>query len=300
MSGSGEGALPMPPQPASWDRAERRFDFYVEARPVATYALVGTLLAIHLAIGVAGPSRLVWWFRLFGPRAEGRLLGWGARGGAAVADGEAWRLVSYGFLHWDVVHLLVNALALFGLGRLGEVVFGPVRVYWLFLVSVVGGGLLSQTAGPSVVSAGASGGLFGLLGALVAFGLARRAQMGPSLADLFVRRLAPWLVLNLGAGVLLPYAYRAITWVLAMAYTAALPTLRPLVHGLPGRIAFGDGPSLDNRAHLGGLVAGAVCALLLGDRITDNHARTPSGTVAMALTLTVTLAWAAGMVALRR
>lgn len=286
-----------PPQPAQWDRAERRFDFYVEGRPTATYALVGTLVALHLAIGVAGPQRMAWWFRMFGPRDEARLLGWGARGG--VADGEPWRLVSYGFLHWDLVHLLVNALALFGLGRLAELVFGPVRMYGLFVASVIGGGLWSQTARPSVVSAGASGGLFGLLGALVAFGLARRAAMGPSLADLFVRRLWPWLVLNLVAGLLLPYAYRAITSVIAVAYKALLPTLRPLVHGLPGRLLFGDGPSLDNRAHLGGLVAGAVCALFLGDRITDNHARTGWGTVAMTIALTVTLAWAAGMLALR-
>jgi membrane associated rhomboid family serine protease len=289
-----------PPEPTPWDRAERRFDFFVERRPAATYALVGTLVAIHLALGVVGPPRLVWWFRLFGPRAEARLLRWGARGGVAVADGEVWRLVTYGFLHWDLLHLLVNALALFGLGRLAEVVFGPVRLYGLFLVSVIGGGLLSQTAGPSVVSAGASGGLFGLLGALVTFGVARRAMMGPSLADLFVRRLWPWLVLNLGAGLLLPYAYRGVTALIALAYTSLLPTLRPLVDGLPARLVFGDGPSLDNRAHLGGLVAGSVCALLLGERITDNHARRTAATAAMAIALTVTLTWAAGMLALRR
>ncbi|MES2644862.1 MAG: rhomboid family intramembrane serine protease [Myxococcota bacterium] len=289
----------MPP-PAPTNRAEARFDFFVERWPVATYALVGTLVAIHVAIGMAGPPRVVWWFRLFGPRAEAPMLRWGARGGVAVADGELWRLVTHGFLHWDMVHLLVNALALFGLGRLAETVFGPVRLYVLFLVSVIGGGLLSQTAGPSVVSAGASGGLFGVLGALVTFGVARRATMGPSLADLFVRRLWPWLVLNLAAGLLLPYAYRAVTAQIALAYTYLLPTLRALVDGLPARLLFGDGPSLDNRAHLGGLVAGSVCALLLGERITDNHARRPAATVAMAIALTVTLTWAAGMLALRR
>ena len=296
--------MPAAPPPdrtveARWDRAERRFDFYVEGPHRATHALVGALVAVHLLVGVAGPARLNVWFRLFGPRAEPRLLGWGARGGDAVASGEVWRLASYGFLHWDLVHLLVNAVALFGLGRLAEVVWGPVRLYVLFVVSVIGGGLLSQTAAPDVVSAGASGGLFGLLGALVTFGLLRRAKMGPSLADVFVRRLWPWLVVNLVAGALLPYLYQGGAALLARAYVAARPLLTPTLGLIPRTVDFGAGPSLDNRAHVGGLVAGALAALLLGDRITDNHAPRPGATVAMAVTLTITLAWAAGMVSLR-
>ncbi|MDP2317666.1 MAG: rhomboid family intramembrane serine protease [Pseudomonadota bacterium] len=292
-------AAPGRAAPGPWDRAEDRFDFHVERRPRATYVLLGALVAIHLAVGALGPARFAWWFRLFGPRAEGRMLRWGARGGAEVADGELWRFVSYGFLHWDVIHLLVNGLALYGLGRLAEVVYGPVRFYWLFVVSVVGGGLLSQTAGVGVVSAGASGGLFGLFGALVTFGLARRAKMGPSLADLFVRRLAPWLVLNLAVGLLLPVLYQGVTGLLAMAYVHVVPALGTLARGLPARVDFGAGPSLDNRAHIGGLLAGALCALLLGDRITDNHAPRAAATVAMALTMTVVLTWAAGMVGAR-
>ncbi len=288
-----------PPPPDRWDRAERRFDFYVEGRHVATWVLVGGLVAMHLAVGLTSPAVYAWPFRLLGPRAEAHMLAWGARGGEAVADGELWRLVSYGFLHWDLTHLVVNGVALFGLGRLAEVVWGPVRLYWLFLASVVGGGLLSQTAGPEVVSAGASGGLFGLLGALVTFGVTRRAQMGPSLADLFVRRLWPWLAVNLGAGLLLPYVYRGVGWVLARAYVEILPTLRPLARGLPAHIDLGEGPSLDNRAHLGGLVAGALFAVFLGDRITDNRALRPGATIAMAVTMTVVLSWAAGMVSLR-
>ncbi|MDP2305131.1 MAG: rhomboid family intramembrane serine protease [Pseudomonadota bacterium] len=247
------------PLPKAWLDAERRFIVRLAQPPRATVVLLGLLIAIHVLGGVLVPSDSGTWQRIFGLRPAEIMVALGARDGALVAEGEVWRLVSSGFLHWDVAHLFMNGLALWGLGRLCEVVFGPVRFFWLFLLCVIGGNVLSQTAHVEIVSAGASGGVFGLLGALVAFGLSRRASLSPPLREVFTKQLFPWILLNLGIGILLPF--------------------------------------IDNRAHIGGLVTGAVVALVLGDSLTDDHRPWPWATVAMALAFGLAVGWAGSMVA---
>ncbi|MFN7144826.1 MAG: rhomboid family intramembrane serine protease [Myxococcota bacterium] len=256
----GEDAVP-PDERArkAWERADRRFDAQVEQRPWTTWALVVVLVVLHLAVGLDSRPRQAWWVKLGWPRPEPALVRWGAIDPGRIADGEAWRLVSYGFLHTDWLHLGLNALALWGLGRVVEAVFGPVRALWLFVVSVVGGGLLSLVGGGTVL-VGASGGVFGLLGALVAFGLRRQSALSTSVREVFGWKLWPWILLNLLIGLALPF--------------------------------------VNDKAHVGGLVAGALASLPLGDRITDATPRRPVS-VALLVVLTVALAWAEGMVDVR-
>ncbi len=244
----------------TWLHAERRFSALLTRSPRATRALLVLLVAIHALTGLATNPDLGPWLRVFGSRSAEGMVRFGARDGALVAAGQPWRLVSAGFLHWDLAHLFMNGLALWGLGRLCEIVFGPVRLYWLFLLSAIGGNVLSQTAHADIISAGASGGVFGLLGALVAFGVSRRAALSPPLRDVFTQQLWPWILVNLGIGIMLPF--------------------------------------IDNRAHVGGLVTGAVCALVLGDRITDGHTPSPNVTVGMIVVILGVLAWAGINVAL--
>lgn len=243
------------------ERVFRRFEARFSHLPVTTIGLLAVLLTIHIADGLDSRPRWAWWARIALARPEAALIRWGARDGQSVEDGEVWRLVSYGFLHWDWGHLALNGLALWGLGRFLEAIFGPVRFLWLFVVSVVGGGLLSQTAARDVVSAGASGGIFGLLGALVMFGVLRRATLPDELRALFGWKLWPWILLNLGVGVLLPF--------------------------------------IDNRAHVGGLIAGSLAVLPLGDHITHNRAPGAAVGVVMLIVLTIVLTWSAAMVWLR-
>jgi membrane associated rhomboid family serine protease len=84
-----------------------------------------------------------------------------------AANGEWWRLFTSGFLHYGFVHLAVNMASLWIIGRELEVVFGRLRFLVLYLVSLLGGSaavyLLSP---PNVPTAGASGAIFGLMGAL--------------------------------------------------------------------------------------------------------------------------------------
>ncbi|MFZ5475481.1 MAG: rhomboid family intramembrane serine protease [Myxococcota bacterium] len=217
---------------ASWQRAVRRFTHWTERPLVATPLLAASFGVMHAVTGAGDylAGRVGVWLAVFGARSEEVLVLFGGRDRALVRAGEVWRLVTCGFLHGDLAHLFFNGMAFYGLGRLCEAVFGPERLVWLFTSCVLGGAIASQ-AGGGDLSVGASGGIFGMMGALVAFGLRRRRRMPPGLRDVFVRQLWPWILLNLFIGAVLPF--------------------------------------IDQYAHVGGLLAGAAQGLVLGDRITD-------------------------------
>jgi membrane associated rhomboid family serine protease len=155
---------------------------YAGAEPLATYALIGICIAVFIAELATG-----------GSLGEARLSD-AARDGAvnkaAVADGEIYRLLTAGFLHADITHLLFNMISLYILGQLLEPQFGHVRFVLIFLVSVLSGSLaiiVTDSAG-----LGASAGVFGLMGA----GLVSMWMGGYSLNPA-QNGLALWLGINL-------------------------------------------------------------------------------------------------------
>ncbi len=80
--------------------------------------------------------------------------------------GQWWRLISSGFLHGSIEHLLLNLVAFSSLGRLNEQVYGSKKTLIIMLASIVVGSLTSLvTVGSNTVSLGLSGGLYGLLAA---------------------------------------------------------------------------------------------------------------------------------------
>lgn len=84
-----------------------------------------------------------------------------------VADGEWWRLLTSGFLHFGLLHLAFNMVAMWVIGREVETVLGRWRLLAVYLVSLLGGSaavMLFSAAGTQ--TAGASGAVFGLMGAL--------------------------------------------------------------------------------------------------------------------------------------
>lgn len=84
-----------------------------------------------------------------------------------VAGGEWWRLVTSGFLHFGLLHLAFNMFAMWVIGREVETVLGRWRLLAVYLVSLLGGSaavMLFSAAGTQ--TAGASGAVFGLMGAL--------------------------------------------------------------------------------------------------------------------------------------
>ena len=93
-----------------------------------------------------------------------------------VAGGGWWRLVTSGFLHIGLLHLLFNMIALWFIGRDVELVLGRLRFSVLYGVSLLGGSAAVMLFGsPAGEVAGASGAIFGLMGALIV--LLRRLQL---------------------------------------------------------------------------------------------------------------------------
>ncbi|MEM3577522.1 MAG: rhomboid family intramembrane serine protease [Candidatus Bathyarchaeia archaeon] len=82
-----------------------------------------------------------------------------------VFDGGYWQLFTAMFVHADIVHLLGNMLFLLIFGLRAEELFKPVEYILIYFLSGLAGNLLTLLFGPSMVSAGASGAIFGIFGA---------------------------------------------------------------------------------------------------------------------------------------
>ena len=107
-----------------------------------------------------------------------------------IADGEYYRLVTSGFLHFSIFHIGMNMLLLFQLGQLLEPAIGRVRFGLLYFASLLAGSLGALMVQPFGLTGGASGAVFGLMAA-AAIGLHRRG------VNIFQTGIGMVLVLNL-------------------------------------------------------------------------------------------------------
>jgi membrane associated rhomboid family serine protease len=86
--------------------------------------------------------------------------------GPAVSEGgDWWRTITAGFVHVSIIHIALNMYLLFILGRLMEPSIGSARFVFLYFASLLAGSFVALLFEPNVVSAGASGAIFGVLGA---------------------------------------------------------------------------------------------------------------------------------------
>lgn len=106
------------------------------------------------------------------------LLQFGAMFGPLIASGEYWRLFTAMFLHVGLLHLAFNGFGLLIFGRMVEGIFGPVRFAIIYVLAGLFGSVASYLLNSIAIGAGASGAIFGVLGALAAFFLARRKELG--------------------------------------------------------------------------------------------------------------------------
>lgn len=136
------------------------------ARTVATYALMAAMAAWAAAIAWA----------LRGSLDTGSLVRGGAGVKQLVDGGEWWRLLTASFVHVGAAHLAINALSLWSVGRIVERLIGSWRMAAVFLFAALAGALSSHLLRETQVAAGASGGVMGLLGALLVEVKFRKAQ----------------------------------------------------------------------------------------------------------------------------
>ncbi len=194
-----------------------------EKQTPATYLLLAINIIVFLAMLAFGISAI--------DPDTAKVLQWGADYGPYTLGGQYWRLITSMFLHFGIIHIFGNMWCLWSLGRLAERLLGALSVIGVYLLTGVGASLLSLSWDPMRVSAGASGAIFGIAGALITtlyFGKHNLPQES-------VRRL-------------LGYVLRF--------------SLLNLFFGLKGHI--------DNMAHLGGLVTGLLIGLFLARTFTSS------------------------------
>jgi rhomboid protease GluP len=124
------------------------------------------------------------------------LLALGGKYGPSIwQDHEWWRLVTAGFLHAGWIHILMNSWVFYDLGAQTEQVYGTPRFLVIYFFGTVGGFLCSayMYQGPSV---GASAGIMGLIGAMLAFGVANKTSLGAQIRSFYFR----WVIYVLAIG----------------------------------------------------------------------------------------------------
>jgi membrane associated rhomboid family serine protease len=162
--------------------------------PTATYVLIAinVLAAIGSGSLLGGGGRTAAFYDL-------ALIGGGLdqSGPVGVSQGEYWRLITGGFLHGGLLHLLFNMWVLLFLGRELEPALGRARFLALYFTSLLAGSAGALLLQPDALTVGASGAVFGLMGA--AFFLYRARGIDPMQAG-----IGPMILLNLGITFLIP------------------------------------------------------------------------------------------------
>ena len=118
-----------------------------------------------------------------------------------VQNGEVWRILTGAFLHVGLIHLVVNMYSLAILGTQVETFIGKWKFLFIYIISAISGNLLSLVfSEPNVVSVGASGALFGLMGALLYFGYHYRLYLSEAIRN----QIIPIILINLLIGFTIP------------------------------------------------------------------------------------------------
>ncbi|MBM3795030.1 MAG: rhomboid family intramembrane serine protease [Acidobacteria bacterium] len=130
---------------------------------------------------------------------DGRtLIAFGGKFGPAMLAGQWWRLVTAGFLHGGIMHIMFNMWSLLDVGAHAEELYGSSRMWVIFVVSTITGFWLSHWWRPMGLSIGASAGLFGLMGAMFAHGVKwERTAYGAAIKTVYYRALVYGIVASL-------------------------------------------------------------------------------------------------------
>jgi membrane associated rhomboid family serine protease len=160
--------------------------------------------------------------------------------GPAVEHGDWWRLITSAFLHGGLLHIAFNMLALWWLGSPVEVALGRARYLGLYVVSGLAGAAGALIADPNSVTVGASGAIFGLLGA----GLILEYQATGSLAGNYLMLIVINLAISFSPGLNISYGGH----------------IGGLVGGIVTTLAFTHGRR--QRAEFAGIGATALVTLL--------------------------------------
>jgi len=202
------------------------------SRPIVTYVLLGAIILVFIADIV--------FQQLTGSPVVAYL---GAQVNSWVGAGEYWRLLASVFLHAGLTHLAFNGWALYSLGRDIESFYAPLWFTAIYFISGLAGSIAWYVLGSDSPSVGASGAIFGLIGAEVAYFVRNRQLFGA-----FGRQRLGNLAVLIGIN-------------LVFGFTV---------------------PNINNYAHIGGLIAGFLLGLALAPGYTVEwslYGSAPTGTL---------------------
>jgi rhomboid protease GluP len=205
-------SLPAPPSPFSF--------------PV-TIVLIAACALVFAAMVLSGVSA-------FEPTPQ-QAITFGADFGPLTFNGQWWRLVTSMFVHFGVLHIVLNMWCLWNLGRAAEKLLGRFSYLLAYFVTGIFGSIASVYWHPQAAGAGASGAIFGLAGVLVSFVYLKKTPAHLQVNSKMLGSLGTFVVYNLIFG-------------------AAIP-------------------GISNAAHIGGLVMGLAVGALLPNASAPESAR---------------------------
>lgn len=183
-------------------------------RARTAYIIFGLNILVFVLMTLAG-----------GSTNEATLLSFGVKSNPEIDAGEVWRFITPIFIHIGLLHLAFNSYALWVVGPHVEKLYGAPRFLLLYVVTGIAGVTASYFYHPDIISAGASGAIFGLFGVLLAFSFRYRK----SVPQFFSQSIGKGMLLTVGINLVIGYMI----------------------------------PEVDNSAHVGGLLAGVLLAMLV-------------------------------------
>ena len=206
----------------------------VPPREIVTIILIAINILFFLWMVIHGVS-------FFSPTGI-QVLRWGADSAQFSLGGQFWRLLASNYIHLGIIHLLINMVCLWGLGRLAETFYATNDYILLYTFTGLCSSLLSVCWKPHEISAGASGAIFGITGVMLATLQWGRLDLTPESKEQVFSGVLQFTVLNLFIG-------------------GAQNFLPGILHR-----------QVDNAGHIGGLLSGLLVGALFGKRLDDSAA----------------------------
>ena len=170
----------------SFEKTKKIEKIFSMKTPLITFLLIGICIIMFFLTYFLG---------------ENEIISYGGNIKELVKSGEYYRLITCIFLHAGIIHIACNMYSLYVIGSQLESFFGKIRYLIIFLLSGICGSILSIAFNNNdAISIGASGAIFGLLGAIVYFGYHYRVYLGNALKN----QIIPIIILNLSIGFLTP------------------------------------------------------------------------------------------------
>lgn len=195
-------------------------DWNNKALVVKAIMVVNVVLFVLMVIASGGKE-------LMNPTTE-FLIQWGANAGAYTLDADYWRIVTAAFLHGSFLHIAMNMAVLWDVGPLVERIYGSKRFLLLYFFAAITASLNTLFWNPGGCSVGASGAVFGIFGAMLAFYQSHRKSIPAHVIKEKSRVVMAVIGYNLIFGVMQP--------------------------------------NIDNAGHVGGLIGGFLIGLVLSPR----------------------------------